>query len=83
MHYNIALGAEKYFYFYFKKLSIAGMRMGRGYSNLSGTGMEVDFSSPLGMSMVMDKYIGVGYGDEEGKTRPHPSPLSCIVAIKI
>ena len=57
--------------------------MGRGYPNLSRTGMKVDFSSPLGMSRVMDKYMGVGYGDGEGKTRPYPAPLSCLVAIRI
>jgi len=31
------------------------------------------------MGRVTGKYIGVGYEDGEGKTHPHPSPLSCLV----
>lgn len=50
--------------------------MGRGYLNLSG--MRFDFSSPLGMCSVMSKYMRVGYGDGEDKTRPHPAPLPCL-----
>jgi len=32
------------------------------------------------MSRVTGKYMGVGDGDEEGKTRPHPAPLPCLVS---
>jgi len=45
MHYNNAPGAEKYFYFLFKKIifikkyiSTTGMGMERGYQNPSGMG---------------------------------------------
>ena len=47
------------------------MEMGRRYPNMSGTGMRFDFSFPLGMGRVTGKYMGVGYEDREGKTRPH------------
>ena len=30
------------------------------------------------MSKVTCKYMRVGYGDGEGKTRPHPAPLPCL-----
>jgi len=49
--------------------------MRRGYLNPSGRWMKFDFSSPLGMGRVTDKYLGVGYGDREGETRPHRVPL--------
>jgi hypothetical protein len=55
--------------------------MGRGYLNLSGTGMRFNFSSLLDMSRVTSKYLGVGYGDGEGKTHPHPSQLSSLSMI--
>jgi len=79
-HYNIAIETEKYLYFYFKKLSIAGMGMRRVYSNPLGTGIGFDFSSPPGISWVTVRYMGVGYGDGEGKTRPNPAPLPCLHA---
>jgi hypothetical protein len=41
-----------------------------------GTGMGFNFSSPLGMGRVTGKYIQIGYGDGEGKTRPHPAPIA-------
>jgi len=52
--------------------------MRRGYLNPLGTGMRFDFSSPLGMGMVTNKYMRVGYGDREGKIRPHPAPFPCL-----
>jgi len=33
--------------------------------------MRFNFSSPLGMSSVMGKYIGLRYKEKEGKTHPH------------
>jgi len=30
------------------------------------------------MGRVTGKYTKIGYGDGEGKTRPHPAPLSCL-----
>jgi len=42
--------------------------------------MRFNFSSPLGMGRVTGKYIGVGDGDEEGKTCPHPAPLPCLIS---
>jgi len=39
--------------------------------------MRFNFSSPLGVGRVTSKYMGIGDGDEEGKTRPHPAPLPC------
>ncbi|AES81515.1 hypothetical protein MTR_7g093620 [Medicago truncatula] len=36
------------------------------------------FSSLLGTDKVTGKYMGVGYGDEEGKTRPPPPPMPCL-----
>lgn len=55
------------------------MRMGRGYPNPSETGMRFDFSSPLDTSGVIGKYMGVGYGNREGKTHPHPTSLPCLL----
>jgi len=52
--------------------------MRRVYPNPSGEGMRFDFSFPLSIGRVTCKYMRVGYGDEEGKTRPHPTPLSCL-----
>jgi len=46
--------------------------MGWEYPNPLGTGMRFNFSSPLSMGWVMGKYMRVGDGDGEGKTRPHP-----------
>ncbi|KEH42221.1 hypothetical protein MTR_1g064310 [Medicago truncatula] len=54
--------------------------MGRGYPNPSGTGMGFNFSFPLGMGRVTGKYMRIGYGDGEGKTRPHPASLPCLKA---
>jgi len=45
-----------------------------------GTGMRFNFSSQLGMSRVTCKYMGIGDGDEEGKTRPHPLPCLPLVS---
>jgi len=42
-------------------------------------GMGFTFSSPLGMGRVTGKYMRIGYGDGECKTRPHPAPLPCLV----
>jgi len=41
--------------------------------------MRFNFSSPLDMGRVTDKYIEVGNGDGEGKTRSHPAPLPCLM----
>jgi len=43
-----------------------GDGMVRGYLNLLGKGMRFNFSSPLDMGWIMDKYIGVRDGDEDG-----------------
>jgi len=51
--------------------------MGREYPNPLEKGMRFNFSSPLGMGRETVKYMGVG--DGEGKTRPHPAPLSCLL----
>jgi len=56
----------------------AGTGMWRGYPNLSGMGMGLTFSSPLGMSRVTGKYMRIGYGDGECKTHPHPALLLCL-----
>jgi len=53
--------------------------MGRVYLNPLETGMRFDFSPPLDMGRVSGKYLKVGYGDGEGKTRPHPSSLPCLL----
>jgi len=53
--------------------------MGRGYLNPSGTGMEFNFLSPLGMGRVTGKYMRIEYGNGECKTHPHPAPLSCLL----
>jgi len=70
MHYNIALGAEKYMCFYHKKTIhyVDGMKW--GYPNPSGTGMRFDFSSPLGIDKVMCKCMRVWCEDVEDKI-PH------------
>jgi len=39
--------------------------MGRGYPNPSEMEMGFTFSFPLNMGRVTDKYIRIGYGDEE------------------
>ncbi|AES78882.1 hypothetical protein MTR_7g050570 [Medicago truncatula] len=33
------------------------------------------------MGRVTGKYMIIGYGDEEGKTRPHLAPLPCLLKI--
>jgi len=53
--------------------------MGQEYPKPLRTGMRFNFSSQLGMSKVTGKYMGVGDEDEEGKTRPHPTPLPYLV----
>jgi len=72
MHYNISLGVEKKHIFYLKKLFNAVSEMGRGYPNPSGSGMGFNFSSLLSMGRVTGKYMKIGCGDEECKTRPNP-----------
>ena len=57
--------------------------MGRGYPNPSGMGMGFTFSSPLGMGRVTGKYMRIGYGDGECKTRHHPAPLPCLQTIEM
>jgi len=52
--------------------------MSRGYPNPSGIGMRFDFSSPMGIGRVTGNYMRIGYGDREGKTRPHPASLPCL-----
>lgn len=47
--------------------------------NPSETGMRFDFSSPLNMNRVTGKYMRIGYGDGEDKTRLHPALLSCLL----
>jgi len=42
-------------------------------------GMGFNFSSMLGMGRVTGKYVRIGYGDGEGKTRL-PPPLPCLAA---
>jgi len=69
----------KIFYFLLKKLFNVGTRMGWGYPNPLGTGIRFNFSSPLGMGRVTGKYMRIGYGDGEGKTRPHSASLSCLL----
>ena len=56
-----------------------GTGMGQEYPKPLRTGMRFNFSSQLGMSKVTGKYMGVGDEDEEGKTRPHPTPLPYLV----
>jgi len=51
---------------------------GWGYPNPSRMGMGFNFSFTLGMGRVMSKYMRNGYGDREGKTCPHPTPLPCL-----
>jgi len=69
-------GLKITFIFIKKQLSNAGMGIRRGYPNPSGTGMRLYFSSPVGMGRVTGKYMRVRYGDEEGKTRPHPRSIA-------
>ena len=71
-------GLQKNFYFLFKKIIQCGDRDEPGYPNPSGTGMGFNFSSPLDMGRVTDKYVRIGYGDRKCKTRPHPAPLPCL-----
>jgi len=67
MYYNVGLGDAKKLLFFIKKLFN------------SGTGMRFNFSSPLGMGRVAGKYMRIGYGDGEGKTRAHPALLPCLL----
>jgi len=41
--------------------------------------MRFNFSSPSNMNRVIDKYLGVGYGDREGKICPFSTPLPCLI----
>jgi len=79
MHYNIALGAEKYLYFYFKKILQCRDGDGTGISEPVEDGNGVRFLIPAGYGRVTGKYMRVGYGDGEDKTRPQPAPLSCLL----
>jgi len=81
MYYNVALGDAKIFYFLLKKLFNAGTWW--GYPNPSGTGMRFNFSSSLGMGRVTGKYMRIGFRDGEGKTSPHPAPLSCLLKSRV
>ena len=58
--------SKKNFYFLLVKLFNAG------------TGMGFSFLSPLDIGRVTGKYMRIGYGDGECKTRPHPAPLPCL-----
>ncbi|RHN39664.1 hypothetical protein MtrunA17_Chr8g0346271 [Medicago truncatula] len=55
------------------------MGTGMGSPNPSGTWMWFDFLSSLDVGKVTGKYMRTGYGDGEGKTRPLPAPLPCLV----
>ena len=57
--------------------------MGREYPNPLGTGMRFNFSSPLNIGRVTDKYMGVNDEDGNDNTRPHPTPLPCLTALQI
>jgi len=70
--------SKKNFYFLLVKLFNAGTGMRRGYPKPSGTGMGFSFLSPLDIGRVTGKYMRIGYGDGECKTRPHPAPLPCL-----
>lgn len=49
--------------------------MGRGHTNPVEDGrFNLSSHSPLGVDMVMGKYIGVGNEDGEGKICLHPTP---------
>ena len=52
--------------------------MWRRYPNTLETRMRFNFSSPLGMDKVTSKYMEVGDGDGEGKTRPCLALMSCL-----
>jgi len=49
-------------------------RRGRGW---------VQFLISLGMARVTGKYIRIGYGDGECKTRPHPAPMPCLLGMYV
>jgi len=79
MHYNIYLGFARKTSIFIKKIILnAGTGMGWGYPNPSGMGMRFTFSSTLGMGRVTGKYMRIGYGDGECKTRPRPTSLPCL-----
>ena len=79
MFYNISLGvAKKLLFFIKKKLFNAGTGMGEIPEPVE-TGMEFNFSSPLGMGT--SKYMRIGYEDGECKTRLHPAPLPCLLIV--
>jgi len=54
---------------------------GQEYPNPSETEMRFNFSFPLDMDRVTNKYMKIGYEDREYKTRPHPSPLPCLLTL--
>lgn len=53
------------------------MRMEHRYPNPSETGRRFNFSFPLGIDKIIDKYMRIN--DKEGKFRLHLIPLSCLV----
>ena len=71
---------QKILYFLFKKIIQCGDGDGTGIPELVGNENGFNFSSPLGMGRVTGKYIRIGYGDGECKTRPHPAPMPCLVS---
>ena len=80
---HFSMCSKKTSIFLLKKLFSAGTGMRRGYPNPSGTGMGFSLLSPLGMGRVTGKYMRIGYGDGECKTRPHPALLPCLDGEKI
>jgi len=79
IHYNISLGVGKNILFFINFFFQCGDGMWWGYTNSSRAGMMFNFSSPLGMSRVTDKYIRIGYMKVKCKTHLHPAPLPYIL----
>jgi len=64
---------------FIKKIIQYGDADEEGIPEPAGDGDEVQFLIPIEYGRVTDKYMTIGYGDGECKTRPHPAPLPCLL----
>ena len=76
MHYNIAIGAEKYFFK--KKIVHYGDEDGSRIHEPVEYDDGIRFLISLSMGRVTCKYMKVWYENKECKTCPHFTPLSCL-----
>lgn len=78
MHYKIVLEAKKYTFIFMKKIIQYDDGDGAGIPKLIGDGNEIRFLISVEYGRGMGIYMIVRYENREGKTRLHPTLLSCL-----